>query len=367
MQTPSPAPGPAIDQIVARALTFPTDAPESDGTLAWDSTTMVLIEARAGGMTGIGYTYGSAPIASYVETTLAAAVAGADAHAVPAAWMAMQRAVRNDGRTGLAAMAISAVDTALWDLSARLCGLSLADRLGRVHDAVPVYGSGGFTSYDDDRLAAQLGGWVRHGIPRVKMKVGRHPDDDRHRLRVARDAIGQDVELFVDANGAFGRSEASRWAEVYAEFGVTYVEEPVSSDDLEGLRLVRDRAPAGVAVAAGEYGYNPAYFARMVDVVDIQQADVTRCGGFTGLRMVGALCQARQVPFSAHCAPALSVHGCAAIAPLAHLEYFHDHVRIESTLFDGTPELDAGTLRPGREGPGHGLAVREEVAARYAC
>jgi L-alanine-DL-glutamate epimerase-like enolase superfamily enzyme len=348
---------PAIDELRVLARTIPTDAPESDGTLAWDSTTIVVVEALAGGCAGLGYTYGSRACATLIDEKLRDAVRGRDALDPPAAWRAMRRAVRNDGHVGIAAMAISAVDIALWDLAARLRELPLCRLLGAVHERVPVYGSGGFCSYSDEQLAAQLGGWAAQGIGRVKMKVGREPAADPRRLRVAREAIGPDVELFVDANGAFDRVDALRWAETYAEHDVRYLEEPVSSDDLDGLRLLRDRAPAGMAIAAGEYGYDLPYFRAMIDAVGVQQADVTRCGGITGLLRVGALCEAHHVPFSAHCAPAVSAHACAAIAPLAHLEYFHDHVRIESMLFDGTLSPEGGALRPDRSRPGLGLEL----------
>ena len=358
---------PTVDELRLTVCTVPTDAPESDGTLEWDSTTIVVVEALGAGRRGLGYTYGSSACAQLADDKLRDVVVGRSALDVPAAWLAMQRAVRNEGRVGTAAMAISAVDIALWDLAAHIHDVALCTLLGPFHDAVPIYGSGGFCSYSDEQLAGQLGGWAAQGIPRVKMKVGRDPGADRHRLRVAREAIGPDVELYVDANGAFDRNAALGWAEVYAEHGVRYYEEPVSSDDLEGLRHLRDRAPAGMAIAAGEYGYDLPYFRDMVGRVHVQQADVTRCGGITALVRVGALCQAHQVPFSAHCAPAVSAHACTAIAPLAHLEYFHDHVRIESMLFDGTLSPEGGALRPDPDRPGLGLELKRAEAERLAA
>jgi enolase-like protein/mandelate racemase/muconate lactonizing enzyme-like protein len=235
-------------------------------------------------------------------------------------------------------MAISAVDIALWDLKARLLELPLATLLGAVHEQVPVYGSGGFTSYSIDRLQQQLAAWVQAGIPRVKMKIGSHPQDDLERVAAAREAIGEDAALFVDANGAYARKQALAQAErLYQRAAVSWFEEPVSSEDLDGLRLLRDRGPAGMEIAAGEYGYEPAYFQRMLaaGAVDVAQAHATRCGGITGLLAVAALCQAHQIPLSAHCAPQLHAHACCAIGPLRHLEYFHDHARIEQLLFDG--------------------------------
>jgi L-alanine-DL-glutamate epimerase-like enolase superfamily enzyme len=256
-------------------------------------------------------------------------------------------------------MAISAVDVALWDLKARLLDQPLVAVLDAAHDGVPIYGSGGFCSYSDAKLREQLGGWAAEGIPRVKMKVGREPERDRERVRAARDAIGDDVALFVDANGAYTRQQALEWARIYADdFGVTWFEEPVSSDDLEGLRFVRDHSPPGLEVAAGEYGDLLPYFERMAPSVDCLQADVTRCGGITGLLEVAAVAHAHELDLSAHCAPAISAHAFCAVQRLRHLEYFHDHVRIEHKVFDGVPEPEDGMLKPDLSRRGNGLSLK---------
>ena len=284
-----------------------------------------------------------------------------------AAFAAMTREIRNDGETGIAYMAISAVDVALWDLKARLLGVSLSRLIGRYLEHTPIYGSGGFTSYSDEQLREQLAGWVEEGIPRVKMKVGRDPGRDPHRVRVAREAIGPEAALFVDANGAYSRKQALELAHVFREeAGVSWLEEPVSSEDLDGLRLVRDRAPAGVAVAAGEYGFALPYFNAMIDAVDVQQADMTRCGGVTGLLRVDAVCRSRAMPLSGHCAPTLHAHALCGCECAVHLEYFHDHARIEGLLFEGVPLPEDGELRPDPLRPGLGVELKRFEAQRYA-
>jgi L-alanine-DL-glutamate epimerase-like enolase superfamily enzyme len=344
-----------IAGVEASARTIPTDAPESDGTLEWDETTIVLVRVLAGAHTALGYTYGDASIADLVEGKLAEVVVGRDPMDVPGAWSAMRDALRNAGAVGAGAMAISAVDIALWDLKARILGVSLCSLLGRAHEGVEIYGSGGFTSYDDEQLGAQLGRWAGEGIARVKMKVGREPERDEHRVEVARAAIGDDVELMVDANGAYDRAQARRWRDTFAEHRVTWLEEPLSSDDPEGLGQLRG---GPVAIAAGEYGWRPEDFPRLAGAVDVLQADVTRCQGITGLLAIGGLCEAHGLPLSAHCAPAISCHAFAALPPTRHLEYFHDHVRIEHMVFEGVPEPDGGVLRPDPGRPGHGLELR---------
>jgi len=357
-----------VQRVLAGAYTIPTDAPESDGTIAWDTTTIVVVEATAGEECGLGYAYADASAAEVVQRTLAAVVEGRDAMAVAGVWRDMVATVRNIGRPGIASSAIAAVDVALWDLKARLLGLSLATLLGQVREGVTIYGSGGFTSYGIDRLQHQLGGWAQEGLPMVKMKVGREPGRDPERVAAAREAIGPDCELFVDANGAYTRKQALAMAEAFAEHGASWFEEPVSSDDLAGLRLLRDRAPAGMAIAAGEYGYALEYFERMLEAqaVDVLQADVTRCGGITELLRVGALCAAHEVPLSAHTAPSIHAHVGCAIDPLVHVEYFHDHVRIEQMLFDGVLEPTGGRLVPDLSRPGLGLGLRRADAERHA-
>ncbi len=359
-----------VEDLEVGAYTVPTDQPESDGTLAWDATTIVVVHARGGGEQGLGYTYADASAATLVQSKLAGAVVGRDAMSPQASWAQMVVATRNLGRPGITSMAIAAVDAALWDLKAKLLELPLCALLGRFHDRVPVYGSGGFTAYSLSRLSDQLAGWVAEGIPRVKMKVGSVPDQDPERVRAARAAIGPDAELYVDANGAYSVKQALCLARRFAEESqVRWLEEPVSSDDLEGHREVRERAPFEMEVAAGEYGFDVPYFRRMLDAraVDVLQADVTRCAGVTELLRVGALCRARNRALSLHCGPAIHLHPALALEPLRHLEYFHDHVRIEHLLFDGVATPRQGALYPDLSRPGLGLELKREDAERYAA
>ena len=357
-----------IERLDLSVFKIPTDFPESDGTLEWSDTTAVVVEAFAGGKHGIGYSFADTATAQLIRDKLAGVVVGMDAMAVQASWLAMVRAIRNLGRPGIVSMAISAVDVALWDLKARLLDVPLVTLLGKIRDQIPVYGSGGFTSYSFQQLQDQLGGWAACGITKVKMKIGRNPAEDPARVRAAREAIGDKVELFVDANGAYTRKQALEKAEQFAQWHVAWFEEPVSSDDLEGLRLLRDRAPACMNIAAGEYGYDLFYFRRMLDAgaVDILQADATRCGGYTGFMGVADLCQARCLLLSAHTAPSLHAHVCCASIPVCHVEYFHDHTRIEQMIFDGALKADHGALRPDLSRPGTGIELKRADAKRYA-
>jgi L-alanine-DL-glutamate epimerase-like enolase superfamily enzyme len=357
----------SISSSTVRVYKVPTDAPEADGTIFWNSTTMVLVELGAGEVRGIGYTYADAATGKVAEHLLKTIIASADPFHHSALWMKMQRSVRNLGNCGIAAMAISAIDTALWDLRARLMNVPLVQLLGAARESIAVYGSGGFTSYDDRQLLSQLGGWAEQDFPFVKMKVGTHPEDDPRRVQVARSAIGENIPLFVDGNGAYTPKQAIHLAEVFHDSNVTWFEEPVSSDDLYGLHFVRSRVPPPMEVAAGEYGYTMPYFENMLAAqsIDVMQADATRAQGITGFLAAAAVCDAHQIALSAHCAPSLHMHPCCAVPRARHLEFFHDHARIERLFFDGFCEPRQGHMFPDLSRPGLGLELKEKDAGKF--
>ena len=363
-------PADKVESLDVSVYTVPTEEPESDGTFTWTATTVVVAEPVAGGCRGLGFTYGTPACAPLIHDVLEPAVIGADPLDVPRVWREMVAAIRNVGRPGVASMAIAAVDTALWDLKAKLLDLPLCQLLGRAHDDVAVYGSGGFTSYTERELVDQLGGWVHErGIPRVKMKIGTawgsDPERDLARVEAVRRAVGEGPEIFVDANGGYSAKQAVRLCRPFEELGVTWFEEPVSSDDLSGLATVRSMT--AIDVAAGEYGYDLAYFSRMVEAgaVDVLQADVSRCAGITEWLRVAAVAAAKGLRISGHCAQSLHVHAAVAVPNIAHLEYFRDHARVDRLLFDGVLDPDGGVLRPDLSRPGLGLERKTQDADPY--
>ncbi len=360
--------GEKIEDVKVSVYEIPTDSPEADGTLSWDSTTIVVVEIKAGDGQGIGFTYADRACGKLIDSVLRPLLKEQDPMAINEAWVAMIKKIRNQGRAGISSMAVSAVDIALWDLKAHLLDLPLVSLLGPVRQGVAVYGSGGFSSYPISKLQEQLSGWASAGIRRVKMKIGTRPSEDLNRVKAAREAIGEEVELFVDANGAYSRREALGFAEKFCLLGVKWFEEPVSSDDLEGLRLIRDRAPGGMDITAGEYGYDLFYFRRMLEAgaVDVLMADATRCGGITGFLQVDALCQAFGLPLSAHTSPSIHLHPCCAAPSVRHTEYFYDHTRIEEILFEGAMTPSKGILYPDPSRPGIGLELKRADAAPYA-
>lgn len=357
----------SIDRVAVSAYTVPTVSPESDGTFAWNQTTIVIVQAGAGGVRGLGYTYADIATAHLIDHALKHEVIGMDAMAVTACWVKLVQKIRNLGRPGICSMAIAGLDNCLWDLKARLLDISLYRLIGAARESIDVYGSGGFTSYSIEQLQKQLRGWAEEGIRSVKMKIGTHPEDDLNRVKAARAAIGPTVNLFVDANGAYSRKQALEKARQFAELNVSWFEEPVSSDDLEGLRLLRDQGPAGMSIAAGEYGYDARYFRRMMEAgaVDVMQCDATRCAGLTEFLNVAGLCEANCLPLSAHTAPTLHAHACCGTPRSMNVEYFFDHYRIEQMFFDGALHARQGKLHPDPAAPGMGLTLKHPDIDKY--
>lgn len=356
-----------IKNIEVSAYTIPTETPESDGTLEWNSTTIVLVEISAGGKKGIGYTYSHHAAAILIKEKLADTIKDKNALDVGLCWNEMVKSIRNLGRPGISSCAIAAVDNALWDLKAKLLEVPLFKLLGQVRDGVEIYGSGGFTSYSIKQLNDQLSGWVDKGIKNVKMKIGREPDKDINRVAEARKSIGRKAELFVDANGAYNVKQALNNADKFAEQFVTWFEEPVSSDNLLGLNQIKNSINHQIEVAAGEYGYDINYFNQMLSAkaVDVLQADATRCAGITGFLKVSDLCEAYHIPFSAHTAPSIHLHPCCASKPLRNVEYFFDHIRIEKMFFDGFPEQKDGKIYPDLSRHGLGIELKKKDAEKF--
>jgi L-alanine-DL-glutamate epimerase-like enolase superfamily enzyme len=357
-----------VEKVEARVYVIPTDSPEGDGTFAWDKTTMTIVRVTASGQTGIGWTYGAPECGAIVHSTLAPIVTGTDLMNVSGTWEAMVRAVRNSGREGAIGYAICAVDAALWDLKARVLGIPLHALLGAQREEVPVYGSGGFTTYSAEQLTAQVNDWLSEGSTRVKIKIGESwgtcVPRDIERMSQVRDLIGPDVELFVDANGGYTAKQAIRVMRAVADLDIRWFEEPVSSDHLAGLAEVRAAVTADVA--AGEYGFDLFTLKRLCEsgAVDVLQADVTRCGGITEWLRVAAVAASFGLQVSGHCAPNLHVAVAAAVPNLRHLEWFWDHDRIERRFFDGALIPAGGSVRLS-DAVGNGFTFKEADAEQF--
>lgn len=357
----------AITSAQISAFTIATDQPESDGTAKWDSTTILIVELSAHGVTGLGYSYCNLASAYVAKELIEKHVFHADAFDIPSLHSALDRQVRNWGRPGLVSNAISAIDTALWDLKARVLGQPLVKLLGQVRESIHAYGSGGFTSYTEKELIHQLTNWASEGFSCVKMKIGRQPDEDVARVAAVQKALKGRAQLYVDANGAYDRQQALHKSHEFGDLGVSWFEEPVTSDDRIGLHFMVERAPAVMKIAAGEYIYVLDDARLMIDAhaVDVLQTDVTRCGGISNFLKIGDLCEISHYPYSAHTAPSIHATLCCSILPAMNVEYFHDHVRIEHMIFDGAAMAVNGMLKPDLSRSGLGLEIKRADAEKY--
>jgi L-alanine-DL-glutamate epimerase-like enolase superfamily enzyme len=327
---------------------------------------VVLVEVEAGGELGLGYSYADVAAALIIGDRLAPIVEGGDPAAIPQLHARLAAEVGELGRGGIGARALSAVDAALWDLRARLLGVPLCELFGRARDRVAVCGVGS-AGLGVDEAARELGELAAQGYARVTLPVGARLDEDAARVRAARHAIGTRVALGVDAGGALARKQVLALAGELASSGVSWLEEPVGPADRDGLKLCRDRAPAGMTIAAGATLDEPLLARELLEAgaVDALVADLTRCGGPSGFLRLAALCDAFGLPLAARGAPGLTLHVACAAPPLAHLAFSAEHARIEALLFDGAPQPDGGWLYPDRARPGHGLRLKRQDAQRY--
>jgi len=355
-----------VQKVFTSAYRIPTNTPEADGTLTWNQTTLVVVEIEAGGKKGIGYTYADPSAAFLIDHTLKNQLQGKEFFDIPAVTTFLVHQIRNDGNCGISMMAVSAIDNALWDLKAKILEQPLCNLLGKAKDKILLYGSGGFTNYSQEQLQQQFNDWEELGIAYLKMKIGRDPERDVQRIKTARNAIAKNTEIFVDANGAYTPKQAIEKAEQFAEYGVTWFEEPVSSENLEGLHFLRQHLPS-INIAAGEYGYSLPYFRQLLcrHAVDVLQADATRCGGISGFLKAGYLAEAFQIPLSSHCAPTVHLHAALSLPSFYIAEYFFDHVRIESLLFDGVAVPDEGYLKPDLSRWGLGVEFKHSDAKKF--
>jgi L-alanine-DL-glutamate epimerase-like enolase superfamily enzyme len=355
-----------IEHVDVEVYRVGTPQAEADGTLCWDATTAVVVQVHAGDTTGLGWTYSSSSAAGVIREELAAVICGRDPFDIRGAWQVMHRHCRNFGTRGLVMQALSAVDIALWDLKARLCDLPLTVMLGQARSAVPIYGSGGFTTLDEIGLGEQISEWRAAGCRSMKIKIGQDWGTavarDLSRVEQVRELAGAEVDLMVDANGGYTLGQARRVGAALDDLGVVWFEEPVSSDDIAGLGVLRNALRCDVA--AGEY-VSDLYGARqLAPALDCLQLDATRCGGYTGWLGCAAVAASRNLQVSAHCAPALHAPVAACVTNLRHVEYFIDHTRLEPVLFNGVPAATGGTLTPCTTEPGHGMSLAP-TAKRY--
>ena len=316
-----------IREIVANHYLIPLPVALSDSTHGTiKGFELVTVRVRdAGGAEGVGYTYtvgaGGAAVQALVARELAPLLAGRDADLIASHWQAMWWALHYGGRGGAQALAISAVDIALWDLRARRQGAPLWRVLGGFDPKVPCYAGGIDLDFPLDALLRQTDENVARGFRVIKMKVGRPSlSDDVERVRAMRRHLGPDFPLMVDANMRWSVDEAIRAARALVELHPVWLEEPIIPDDVPGhARIVRE---GGLPIAAGENLHTLYEFRQLIAAggVTFPEPDVTNCGGVTAFMKVCHLAEAFNLPVTSHGAHDLTVHLLAAAPNRSYLE-----------------------------------------------
>jgi L-alanine-DL-glutamate epimerase-like enolase superfamily enzyme len=322
------------------------------------------------GVEGLGVGTGQDAIRSVVERNLKDLLIGQDPFEIEKLWNDMFWRVRGYGRKGVAFQAISAVDIGLWDLKAKALGVPLFRLLNPYTDRVPVYGSGGWTNFDEQELIAEQMGYVERGFPRIKMKVardfGRAERDDVARLAAVRRAVGDEVEIYVDANNGYYAKQAIRMSMRFEDFDVGWFEEPVIADDVEGLRAVSQATT--IPVATGEHEYTKFGFKELIarGGADIVQPDVGRVGGVTEWMKVAALAHAFNLPVAPHAVQLVHLHCAMATPNLKVVEYLGVAERNDRFFYTEFPEPVDGWWAPYPDRPGLGLELNPAVVKQHA-
>ena len=347
-----------IREVLADHYRVPLPVALSDSThgtiRSFDLVTVRLRDAA--GVEGVGYTYtvgaGGAAVHALVARDLAPLLAGREAERIEELWQAMWWALHYGGRGGAQALAISAVDIALWDLRARRQEAPLWRVLGGFDPRVPCYAGGIDLDFSTDALLQQTDENLARGFRAIKMKVGRPTlHEDVERVRAMRAHLGRDFPLMVDANMRWSVDEAIRAARALQEFDLVWLEEPIIPDDIAGhARVVRE---GGLPVAAGENLHTLYEFRHLIGAggVTFPEPDVTNCGGVTVFIKVCHLAEAFNLPVTSHGAHDITVHLLAAVPNRSYLEA---HGFGLDRFIRAPLHIEAGlAIAPDR--PGHGI------------
>jgi L-alanine-DL-glutamate epimerase-like enolase superfamily enzyme len=354
-----------IERVETQYYRLPLEDFGDAGHGSIDSEELVVTRIHADGLVGHGYSYtigrGGRAVQTLIDTDLAPFLLGQDAENVEALWGLMWQRMLYVGRGGLVSFAIAALDIALWDLRGLRTGRPLYALLGGASRPIPAYGSGVDLPKPPSDLLRQVEGFLARGLPGVKVKVGRSPEEDVARVAAVRQLIGEKVDLMVDANMAWSVEEAERRGERLREYDLLWLEEPLVPEDVAGHRRLREQL--GVPIAVGESLHSPAEFNAYVagQAVDVVQIDPVTNGGITASAKVLALADAAGLKTSSHYCDELSAHLlCASRNPL----YLEKHAFALDPYLETPQEVVNGHVRPA-EVPGTGLRFSEDALRAY--
>ncbi len=365
-----------ITEITTTMLHYPHTKPIQDATIlapkpgqGGRTGLWVHIETDEG-IAGLGIGQGQTAVREVVERELKDLLIGENPLHIEKLWNDMFWKVRGFGRKGVAFCAISAVDIGLWDLKAKALGVPLYLLLGPFRETVPMYGSGGWTNFSEKELVAEQLGYVERGWPRIKMKVGKDfgtaEQEDLRRLAAVRKAVGDRVEIYVDANNGYYAKQAIRMSRAMEEYDVGWFEEPVLADDIEGLAAVT--AVSNIPVATGEHEYTKFGFKELISRggADIVQPDVGRVGGVTEWMKVAHLAHAFNLPVAPHAVQLVHLHLACATPNLKVVEYLGVVEEGDKVFYREFPLPDAqGNWTPFKDKPGLGLELDPAAVKKY--
>lgn len=337
-------------------LAVPTVRTDSLQTFIKQETIFVSVRT-ASGVAGLGYSYtigvGGRSVLSLLRESLLAGLIGADIARVEAIWSRCYNVVRSLAPGAVSALALAAIDTAVWDAQGRSQQLPLWKQAGGAKSGIAVYDTeGGWLHLDRDQLVAGAVDAQRRGLSGVKIKVGRpSAAEDHDRLKAVRDAVGPDFDLMVDANQCFTLAEAARRAAMWEPLDLAWFEEPLPAQDVSGHR--RLVAGTSIPIAVGETLYSLADFAEYLhsDAVGIIQPDVSRIGGITPWLKAAHLAQAHNVKVAPHFLMELHLPLVCAVANSSYLE----HIPQLQDVMTAPIDIVGGEARP-TDLPGLGIA-----------
>lgn len=329
------------------------------------------------GVTGVGSPsgpYDLGVLGRIIDTVIAPHLVGADPRNITHLWHLLYHGEvsRNLGHRGVGIAALSGVDIALWDLKGRLCGYPLYELLGGLYhcDGVRAYASSIYWDLEPHQAAERARELVDEGFPAVKLKVGRTPRRDERNIAAIRAAVGDEVEILVDANQSLDRVAARRLLSALDSHGCYWLEEPLSIDDVEGHALLRDLGTS-VRIATGENMYTRHAFADFVrgGSVDVLQADASRAGGISEARRIAELASCHHLDWNPHTfndllTVAANLHLVAASPHTAMFEWDVTFNALMSDLGDFTLRLVGGKVHP-PSAPGLGIEIDWEFVRAH--